>query len=179
MKNKIREHVQDYLSEFVYGGIDGSITTFAVVSGATGAGLSTSIVIILGFANLIADGFSMGVGSYLSAKSKIEMERKRGAKATAQKEPWIDGLSTYVAFILFGLVPLLAYVYDFIFKANLNHLFLYSCILTGTAFISIGFMKSKVAQTSKIRGVTETLLLGLIASVFAYSVGNILEKTIR
>lgn len=62
--------IQDYLAEFVYGGIDGSITTFAVVAGAAGAGIESSVVIILGFANLIADGFSMSVGSYLSNKAE-------------------------------------------------------------------------------------------------------------
>ena len=50
---------KDYIGEFVYGGIDGSVTTFAVVAGSTGASLDTSVVLILGFANLIADGFSM------------------------------------------------------------------------------------------------------------------------
>jgi len=59
-----------YLGEFVYGGIDGSVTTFAVVAGATGAGLNSQVIIILGFANLLADGFAMGVGSYLSHKSE-------------------------------------------------------------------------------------------------------------
>ena len=69
-----------YLGEFVYGAIDGTVTTFAVVSGATGALLSPGIVIILGFANLIADGFSMAVGNFLSEKAQrdfIEKERKR------------------------------------------------------------------------------------------------------
>ncbi|MER2996834.1 VIT1/CCC1 transporter family protein [Pontibacter populi] len=61
---------QDYLGQFVYGGIDGCVTTFAVVSGAVGANLDSSIIIILGFANLLADGFSMSVGAYLSAKSE-------------------------------------------------------------------------------------------------------------
>lgn len=56
----------------MYGGIDGSVTTFAVVAGAAGAGLSSGIVIILGFANLIADGFSMSIGSYLSTKSELD-----------------------------------------------------------------------------------------------------------
>src|SRR5436190_7705746 len=60
---------KDYIPEFVYGGIDGAITTFAVVAGATGANLEISIVIILGFANLIADGFSMSVGNYFSTKA--------------------------------------------------------------------------------------------------------------
>lgn len=64
------EQVFQYLGEFVYGGIDGSVTTFAVVAGAAGAHLDTSIVLILGFANLIADGFSMSVGAYLAAKSE-------------------------------------------------------------------------------------------------------------
>ena len=65
-KNKL---LDQYLGEFVYGGIDGCVTTFAVVAGAVGAGLDTLIIIILGFANLFADGFAMSVGAYLSAKS--------------------------------------------------------------------------------------------------------------
>lgn len=63
---------QNYLGEFVYGGIDGSVTTFAVVAGSAGAALDSRVVIILGFANLLADGFAMGVGSYLSTKSEQE-----------------------------------------------------------------------------------------------------------
>jgi len=69
-----------YVGDFVYGAIDGSVTTFAVVSGVAGAGLSVNIVIILGLANLIADGFSMAIGNYLSSKSNVEFierERKR------------------------------------------------------------------------------------------------------
>ena len=68
--------IQDYLGEFVYGGIDGSVTTFAVVAGAAGANLESSIIIILGFANLIADGFAMSIGSYLSTKSEKENYEK-------------------------------------------------------------------------------------------------------
>ena len=67
---------QDFIGEFVYGGIDGSVTTFAVVAGSAGAGLDSSVIIILGFANLIADGFAMSVGSYLSNKSEKENYEK-------------------------------------------------------------------------------------------------------
>ncbi len=63
---------QAYITEFVYGGIDGAVTTFAVVAGAAGAGLETTTTLILGFANLIADGFSMAVGAYLSSKTDEE-----------------------------------------------------------------------------------------------------------
>ena len=72
-----------YLSEFVYGGIDGSITTFAVVAGATGANLDTSIVIVLGFANLLADGFSMSIGAFLSAKTNVQRANKRARAAAS------------------------------------------------------------------------------------------------
>jgi len=61
-----------YLGDYVYGALDGIITTFAIVSGVEGAGLSNSIVLILGFANILADGISMGVGNYLSTKTELE-----------------------------------------------------------------------------------------------------------
>lgn len=69
---------QSYLRDFVYGAIDGSITTFAVVAGVIGADLSQGIIIILGLANLIADGFSMAVGNYLGTRADEQLlERAR------------------------------------------------------------------------------------------------------
>jgi len=77
---KFHEHrdrkTHDFLREFVYGGVDGGVTTFAVVAGAMGAQFSEVVIIILGLANLIADGFSMSVGSYLSVKSDWEKYQK-------------------------------------------------------------------------------------------------------
>ncbi|MBM3264470.1 MAG: VIT1/CCC1 transporter family protein [candidate division Zixibacteria bacterium] len=61
---------QSYLRDFIYGAMDGTVTTFAVVSGVAGAGLSNGIVIILGLTNLMADGFSMAVGNYLGTKAE-------------------------------------------------------------------------------------------------------------
>lgn len=69
---KIKKSQYVWMSDFVYGGIDGSVTTFAVVAGVEGAQLSTAIVLILGFANLFADGFSMGVGKYSSDNAELE-----------------------------------------------------------------------------------------------------------
>ena len=68
------------IEDFVYGALDGSVTTFAVVAGVVGASLSPSVILILGFANLFADGFAMAVGNYVSSKSRIEYvesERRR------------------------------------------------------------------------------------------------------
>jgi vacuolar iron transporter family protein len=60
----------NYLRDFVYGGIDGAVTTFAVVAGTMGASLSTRIVLILGAANLIADGFSMAASNFLGTRAE-------------------------------------------------------------------------------------------------------------
>ena len=66
-----REH--SYLRDFVYGAIDGAVTTFAVVSGVAGAQLDSNIVIILGAANLIGDGFSMAAGNYLGTRAEQQV----------------------------------------------------------------------------------------------------------
>ncbi|MDT0644411.1 VIT1/CCC1 transporter family protein [Zunongwangia sp. F363] len=75
-KGKVLFLNKDYISEFVYGGIDGAITTFAVVAGAEGASLGITVVIILGIANLIADGFSMSVGNFFSTKAERDLYEK-------------------------------------------------------------------------------------------------------
>jgi len=77
--SKRSEHVGD----FVFGGIDGVVTTFAVVAGVAGAQLAASVVLVLGIANLLADGFAMGIGNYLSLRS----ERERYAKER-ERELW-------------------------------------------------------------------------------------------
>jgi vacuolar iron transporter family protein len=63
---------ESYLRDWVYGGIDGAVTTFAVAAGVAGASLSPQVVLILGFANLLADGFSMAVANYSGTKTERE-----------------------------------------------------------------------------------------------------------
>ncbi len=65
-----------YLRDFVYGSIDGCVTTFAVVSGVIGAELSIAVVVILGFANLLADGFSMAVSNFLGTRAEEQLLRR-------------------------------------------------------------------------------------------------------
>lgn len=222
----------DYLGEFVYGGIDGSVTTFAVVAGAAGAGLSSQVVIILGFANLIADGFAMSVGSYLSKKSEQqnfdkhkkveywevehlpekekeeirEIYRNKGfegelleqvvATITADKDRWVDvmmkeelemmeeqrspltmGAVTFASFVSIGLIPLLIYVYDYVSPLHTN-LFFISTAMTSAAFLFIGWLKTYVTQTSRWKGMLETLALGSAAAALSYVVGSWLEKLV-
>ena len=81
----------------VYGANDGVITTFAVVAGVTGGGLSARAMLIVGAANLLADGLSMGVGNYLSIRSD---ESARAAENLPEQEacPARHGLATLIAF---------------------------------------------------------------------------------
>ena len=65
-----------YLSDFIYGAIDGTVTTFAVVSGVAGAGLNPQIIVILGMANLLGDGFSMAASNYLGTKTNEQLREK-------------------------------------------------------------------------------------------------------
>lgn len=222
---------QDYLGEFVYGGIDGSVTTFAVVAGSVGAGLDTAVIIILGFANLIADGFAMSVGAFLSTKSekqnydkhkRIEywevdhMPEKERAEIReiyenkgfegalleqvvdvicSDRDRWVDvmmkeelemqeetkspfamGAVTFASFLLVGLIPLLVYVYDYSVDGWDGDLFLWSCSMTGMAFIIIGFLKARVTQNNVLKGMSETVFLGAAAAFLSYIVGNYLEK---
>lgn len=224
---------QDYLSEFVYGGIDGSVTTFAVVAGSAGAELSASIVLILGFANLLADGFSMSVGSYLSSKSDLQnyqkhkkveywevenmpekekeeirdIYREKGFTGdlleqavkviTSDKNRWVNvmmkeelemlppgkaplgmALVTFFSFVIVGFIPLMTYVYNYI-GGNLGaNTFIIATSLTFLAFVVIGFLKSYVTQSSKTKGILETLALGVCAALVAYFVGDVLKEII-
>jgi VIT1/CCC1 family predicted Fe2+/Mn2+ transporter len=70
-----------YLRDAVYGGIDGSVTTFAIVAGVAGAGLSPFVIVALGLANVLADGFSMAAGNYSGTKSELDnMKRLRAVE---------------------------------------------------------------------------------------------------
>jgi vacuolar iron transporter family protein len=60
----------NYLRDWIYGGIDGAVTTFAIVAGVAGADLSATIVLVLGFANLLADGFAMAASNYSGTKAE-------------------------------------------------------------------------------------------------------------
>ncbi len=163
-----------YLAEFVYGATDGTISTFAVVAGVVGASLSSSVVLILGFANLFADGFSMAVSNYLSNKSQSDLNKIHRNKHRI-KNPRRTALATFSAFILIGLIPLLSFLFAPLSDFINNNKFLLSAFLTGIAFLIIGSFKGKVIGKHWIRSALETLLIGGIAALIAYFVGYLLR----
>lgn len=67
---------KNHLKDIIYGGIDGAVTTFAIVAGVEGAGLSHGIIVALGLANILADGFSMAASNYSGTKAELD-DRKR------------------------------------------------------------------------------------------------------
>jgi VIT1/CCC1 family predicted Fe2+/Mn2+ transporter len=162
------------LPDFVYGSIDGTVTTFAVVAGAIGAGLSSTIILILGFANLFADGFSMAVSNYLSHKSELDLNPKRKLNNSPLKSATI----TFVSFIVIGFIPLLFFVLALFFPSLLDKAFLYSAILTGMAFFIVGGIKGIITRKHKIYSAFETLLVGGIASLIAFLVGHFLRSLV-
>ena len=80
---------QSYLRDWVYGGIDGAVTTFALVSGVVGAHLAPNVILVLGGASLFADGFAMAAGNYLATRSEHEefAFAKRSSGGTSTSSP--------------------------------------------------------------------------------------------
>jgi len=75
-----------YIKSMIYGGIDGVITTFAVIAGGSGADLTHNVLLVLGIANLLADGFSMGFGDFISSRAENEFRKKE----TAHEESMLE-----------------------------------------------------------------------------------------
>ena len=218
----------DYLADSVLGSIDGCVTTIAVVAGSVGGGLPANVAIILGLANLIADGFSMGASNYLGVKSQAdavekarlaehrhidevpEGEREEIRQIFARKgyqgdvlekivevittdrarwietmlteehglhlhgrRPFIAGLTTFVAFVFVGAVPLVPFFFS---SLNPSETFAFSAVLTAIAFMVVGFVKGVVLGQSRLRSSVETILIGGAAATLAYLAGAWLRR---
>ncbi len=174
----MKKIAEKYLAQFVYGAIDGSVTTFAVVAGAAGARLASVVVIILGVANLVADGFSMGASAYLSAKSQRDLDKKDKKLHRHGRTPLKTGLTTFIAFIIVGTIPLIIYILDAILSLQLSIdiMFTVASVLTVFALLFIGVLKGKVTQTNTLKAALETLILGGVAAVLAYGLGGFLAS---
>lgn len=221
---RIRSVQHSYVRDWIYGGIDGAVTTFAVVSGVAGAELSTAVVMILGFANLAADGFSMAASNFLGTRAEIDDYRRlekieyrhiaiapegereeirqiyrdkgfegddlesavdlitsdneRWVKTMLTEEyglpaeirsPWKAAASTFSAFIICGLVPLVPYLF------GVPNSFATSSIATGLTFFIIGSIKSRWSTATWLRSGLETLFVGALAAGLAYGAGVLLK----
>lgn len=219
-----------YLRDFVYGAIDGTVTTFAVVTSIAGAGLNPEIVIVLGLANLVGDGFSMAASNYMGTRTEQQLrERARAMEKrhirlepegereevrqifagkgfegedldraveiiTSSEQRWVDtmlvdelgiplespsaikaAITTFLAFCLVGLLPLLAFMYGLIVPAESTWLYLVSTMMTAVAFFLVGTAKSMFVDQKWYWSGLETLAVGGIAAGLAYIVGLMLK----
>jgi len=224
----VEEHKQGgkYIKSLIYGGLDGIITTFAVVAGVAGAALSPAIVLILGFANLFADGLSMAIGDFLSTRAENEYnqaERKReewevehypdgeekemaelyrdqgideeDARKMAgilRKYPkaWVsvmmveelgivesdesplkNALVTFLSFVVFGFIPLVAYVLSGFMEVLANNTFLIASVLTALTLFTLGAVKVRITEKNWLVSGVEMLVVGGIAAAAAYGIG--------
>jgi len=166
---ELKPLAQHYLKDLVYGANDGIITTFAVVSGVAGAQLEARIVLILGFANLLADGFSMGASNFLSIRSDEDVRRAEG-REVLEPYPGRHGFATFAAFVVAGTVPLLSYV-----VAIGAEPFPTAVVLTLLVLFAVGASRSLVTDEPWWRSGTEMLAVGAAAAGVAYGVGAFVE----
>lgn len=164
MLNILKSRFAYYLGDIIYGANDGIITTFAVVSSAAGAGLGPTVVIILGIANLIADGFSMGASRYLASKSEQSLEN--GAQES-DRSALADGGMTFAAFVLIGAFPLV----PFFFAVTDGSVFIVSAIATAATLFIVGAARALVTTRGFFVSGLEMLVVGGVAAGLAYGLG--------
>lgn len=162
-----------FLRDMVYSANDGAITTFAIVAGSQGASLENSVILILGVANLLADGLSMASGNYLGVKTEVEYRESKGdGDENDEGSPIAHGLVTFLGFLLAGCVPLIPYVF------NLPGAFGVSTALVGLALFAVGALRGKAIKKDIVRSGFEMLVVGGLAAVVAYIVGYLLDHYI-
>lgn len=163
-----------YIKNIVYGGIDGIVTTFAVVASGSGASLSIGILLILGFANLIADGFSMGFGDFVSSLAEQEyLQKQYNHKMTLSTTSIALGsLCTFFSFVIFGFLPLLTYILAFYFPYLHAHSFFIATVLTAITLFFLGSVKVYFTGKNWFRSGIEMVLMGGFSAFTAYGIGH-------
>lgn len=152
-----------YIDEIIYGGMDGILTTVSIISGVYGSNINVVYAFILGIANLLADGFSMGISRYLSLSRK-----QNNINAI------IRGLYTFLSFCILGGIPVLSLYFcidsvdpESRFCNGASILFLF---VTTLCFVLIGYIKALYMTKTYMKTITETLMIGFIGVYISYYV---------
>lgn len=153
--------VEHYLPDLVYGANDGIITTFAVVSGVVGASLANPVIVILGLANLVADGFSMGASNYLARRSTSVDD------LVPRREAARHGTATTAGFVAAGVLPLAAYLLPVPDGAR----FPVAVAVAAASLFAVGAARTFVTRRGLVRSGVEMLVVGSAAGAVAYVIG--------
>ncbi|OGM26694.1 hypothetical protein A2962_05340 [Candidatus Woesebacteria bacterium RIFCSPLOWO2_01_FULL_39_61] len=170
MREKVLHERASYLRDSVFAASDGIITTFAVVAGSTGASLGASIVIVLGFANLFADGFSMASGTYLGVKSEMEFEKSQGDLHIQEASPLKQAFVTFLSFDLAGLLPLIPYLFP------ISNRFLLSILIVFVSMFLMGVVRGNFTKKNWAKSGIEMLFIGGFAALVAFVVGFLVDR---
>eukprot|EP00761_Pharyngomonas_kirbyi_P012154 gb/GECH01012181.1/.p1 GENE.gb/GECH01012181.1/~~gb/GECH01012181.1/.p1 ORF type:complete len:270 (+),score=54.54 gb/GECH01012181.1/:1-810(+) len=225
----------DLIKSIVFGGLDGIVTTFAVIAAAVGSTFKYEVLLCVACANLVGDAFSMGLGDYISSRAETEAVRKKQKNVLEQCEvrpqpfkeelfnifctkgfsagesekiiaclstnaksladvflletegfsvdddggsPVKDGIVTFISFMFFGGIPVIAFLFtnDFKDTSSANANFFVSCGLTALALFTLGSVKNKILLANWWKGGLSMLINGSITTALAYGVGYALEK---
>jgi VIT1/CCC1 family predicted Fe2+/Mn2+ transporter len=157
-----------YIRELIYGANDGLITTFAVVAGVSGGGLPQHVVLIVGAANLFADGLSMAAGNYLAIRSHesvLEAQHRPEEEAFPRRH----AMATLLAFVTAGTIPLFPYM----IPGDPAVRFQLSIAFTLAALFLIGASRSLIGRVTWWLGGVEMLTLGAVVAAVAFASGSI------
>ena len=133
--------ISDHVRGVVFGGMDGILTTFALLAAMGGSGQTASLTLVIGISTVLADALSMAAGEYLSAKAEIEL--LPGQKAPPDEpHPLEKGLAMFVAFTLFGAMPLLGFVLTALFAQGSAFSFQISMAITAVTLFALGAIKT-------------------------------------
>ena len=168
------EVARHYVRELIYGANDGIITTFAVVAGVAGGGLSLRVVLIIGAANLFADGLSMAAGNYLAIRS---YESVLEAQNLPEEEafPFRHAAATFLAFVIAGIVPLAPYMVS---SLPIDR-FRSSIALTLLAMFGVGASRALIANVRWWKAGFEMLGLGAVVAALAYASGAMVAAIVE
>lgn len=139
-----------------------------MVAAVAGAALSPTIILVLGVANLLADGFAMGASNYLSQRLKRDYQAIAGVVSTDDKHPLKTGFATFVAFVVAGSMPLVPYA------LAVTAVFRTAVAVTAVTFFVVGASRSVVTSRRWYVNGSEMLAVGMIAATVAYAVGSAL-----
>lgn len=169
MAKKKSSHTRaSFLRDFVYSANDGAVTTFAIVAGVQGASLENTVILILGAANLLADGLSMASGNYLGVKTEVEYKRTRGEEDDDEGSPMAHGIITFLGFLVAGIVPLIPFILNF------PGAFGVSVVFVALTLFAIGYLRGVAIKINALVSGIETLAIGGIAATVSYVVGYLL-----
>ena len=149
------------------GGVDGVVSSFAVVAGSHAHATSTlNAVLVVGISTVIADGFSMGVSEYVSSSAHLAHERDKGS---VRREALVLGFLCFSAFLACGTVPILAY-------AASGRNLLSSAMFSLATLMLLGAARTRASGEPLLYGLAQTASLGSAAGLVAFGVGHLVDS---